>query len=425
MKKIRASNWSPSILETLLKRQEGENQEVEEKVKDIIDNLIENKDQALINYTEEFDGVRIEDFKVSEKEIEDALEIVEDSFLEVLKTSKENIASFNQLIKESSFEKEVRPGVILGQKLTPLERVGIYIPGGKASYPSTVLMTAVPAIVAGCPSISMVSPPNSQGKISPYILAAASIAGVQDIYKCGGAQGIAALAYGTESIPRVDKIVGPGNIYVATAKKMVFGKVDIDMMAGPSEVCILADDESNLEWLVADLLSQAEHDERAACVLITTSQRIFQEVEGEIQRQIASLPRKEILQKAIENYGLLIYCSEVDEAIAWVNAMAPEHLEILLQEPRKYLEKIKNAGAIFLGPYTPEAIGDYIAGPNHTLPTGGTARFSSPLGVYEFMKKSSILSYSKEAFKQVSKDVELFAEKEGLSAHARSIEVRS
>ncbi|WP_099202991.1 histidinol dehydrogenase [Miniphocaeibacter massiliensis] len=412
------------VLNELLKRDEEDNLEVEDIVRSIVKDIKANGDDAVKNYTEKFDGVKLKSLKVSKEEIDFAIKDVGDEFLSILKEATENIKVYHEEELEITWYKEFRDGVKLGQKITPIERVGLYVPGGKAGYPSTVLMTAVPAKVAGVKSLAMVTPPDKTGKVDSYILAAAYVAGVDEIYKVGGAQAVAALAYGTESIDPVYKIVGPGNIFVATAKKQVFGKVDIDMIAGPSEIGILADEDTNPRIIAADLLSQAEHDEMAAPIFITTSKEQAEKVKDEVYRQLDILPRKEINIKSIENYSLGIVARDKDEAIEWMNEFAPEHLEILYKNPESYLDKITNAGAIFLGEYTPEPVGDYFAGPNHTLPTSGTAKFSSPLGVYDYFKRSSILYYSKDALSKVEKKVQTFAKNEGLFAHANAIDVR-
>ncbi len=412
------------VLNELLKREEEDNLKVEEIVRDIILNIRKNGDKAVKEYTEKFDGAVLDSLKVTKEEIDFALKDVGEEFLNILKEAKENIRVYHEEEKEYTWFKDFREGVKLGQKITPIERVGLYVPGGTAGYPSTVLMTAVPAKVAGVDSLAMVTPPDKNGKVDSFILASAYIAGVDEIYKIGGAQAVAALAYGTETVEPVYKIVGPGNIFVATAKKQVFGKVDIDMIAGPSEIGILSDEKSNPRIIAADLLSQAEHDVMAAPIFITTSEEQAEEVKKEVYRQIDLLPRKEINLKSIENYSLGIVARNKDEAIEWMNEFAPEHLEILYDNPEDYLDKIKNAGAIFLGEYTPEPVGDYFAGPNHTLPTSGTAKFSSPLGVYDYFKRSSILYYDKEALKKVGDKVQKFAKSEGLYAHANAIDVR-
>ncbi|QQK07827.1 histidinol dehydrogenase [Miniphocaeibacter halophilus] len=411
-------------LNELLKREDEDNLEIENTVRDIINNIKRNGDVALKEYTYKFDRVELENIKVSKEEVEEAIDIVGEEFLNILKEASENIRIYHEEEVETTWFKDFGPGIKLGQKITPIKRVGLYVPGGTAGYPSTVLMTAIPAKVAGVKSLAMVTPPDSSGKVDPYILAAAYVANIDEIYKVGGAQAIAALAYGTETIEPVYKIVGPGNIFVATAKKQVFGKVDIDMIAGPSEIGILADEKSNPRIIAADLLSQAEHDEMAAPIFITTSKEQAEKVEEEVYKQIEKLPRKDINLKSIENYALGIIARNKDEAIEWMNEFAPEHLEILYDNPETYLDKITNAGAIFLGEYSPEPVGDYFAGPNHTLPTSGTAKFSSPLGVYDYFKRSSIIQYNKDALEKVGDKVQKFAKKEGLFAHANAIDIR-
>lgn len=422
--KINDSMDKRKVLNELLKREEEDNFKIEETVRNIIKNIKDNGDLALKEYTMQFDKVDLDNIKVSKKEIEDAKKIVGEEFLNILKEAANNIKIYHEEEKEETWFKDFREGVKLGQKITPIERVGLYVPGGTAGYPSTVLMTAIPAKVAGVNSLAMVTPPDKNGTVDPYILAAAYITGIDEIYKVGGAQAIAALAYGTETIKPVYKIVGPGNAFVATAKKQVFGKVDIDMIAGPSEIGILADENSNPKIIAADLLSQAEHDKMAAPIFITTSKNQAEKVRKEVYEQIEKLPRKEINIQSIENYSLGIIARNKEEAIEWMNEFAPEHLEILYEEPEKYIDRIKNAGAIFLGEYSPEPIGDYFAGPNHTLPTSGTAKFSSPLGVYDYFKRTSIISYSKDALKRDKEKVQTFAKKEGLYAHANAINIR-
>lgn len=412
-------------LDTLLKRDEGENQEIRNRVITIIDTVKAKGDSALMDYTEKFDGCRLDNLKVTEAEIDEAFNLVDPEMITIIEEAADNIRAFHQKQKEETWMYNPGPGITLGQHITPLERVGLYVPGGKAVYPSTVLMDSIPALVAGVDSLVMVTPPGKDGKINPNILAAAKIAGVHEIYKVGGAQAIAALAYGTNTIKPVNKIVGPGNIYVALAKKEVFGKVAIDMIAGPSEVLILADGNANPIYAAADLLSQAEHDEMAMPILVTTDAAFGEKVIAEVYRQIeADLSRKEIAKKSVDHYGFVFVTDTLDQAFELSNAVAPEHMEILLDKPMQYLDKVRNAGAIFLGPYTPEPLGDYFAGPNHTLPTSGTAKFSSPLGVYDFMKKSSILSYSQGALEKVYSKIAAFARSEGLDAHAKSVERR-
>ena len=380
-------------------------------------------DAAVKKYTRKFDGVSVDGLAVSGDEIDEAFASVSPRFLEVVKKSAENIAEFHSKQKKSGFEIN-RDGVTLGQKYTAVEKAGLYVPGGTASYPSTVLMNAVPAKIAGVGEIIMCTPPSKNGKVRAEILAAAKIAGVDRIYKCGGAQAIAAMAYGTESIPKVYKIVGPGNIFVALAKKLVFGTVSIDMIAGPSEILVVADGKADARHVAADMLSQAEHDKLASAVLVTDSAVLAKAVAAEIDRQLETLPRREIASASIENNGKIIVTDSIERAVEVANAIAPEHLEMCVENPRAWLDKIKNAGSVFLGGYTPEALGDYYAGPNHTLPTGGSAKFSSPLSVDDFLKKTQYIMYSAEALEKAAADVEYFAESEGLDGHARSVKIR-
>lgn len=420
----RIGNIDKKMIDAQLDREEASFEAVDKTVKEIIENVKRSGDEALIRYTEQFDGVSLHSLKVSEQEVREALTEVDARFLEILKQAKDNIKEFHQHQLEKSWFINKDSGILLGQKVTPLERVGVYVPGGKAVYPSTVLMDVIPAVVAGVKEIVMVSPPNKDGKVNPVVLAAASLAGVTEIYKVGGAQSIAALCFGTKSIRPVDKIVGPGNIYVARAKKYVFGKVDIDMIAGPSEICIVADGKQNPTFIAADLLSQAEHDEMAASVLVTDSEQLALDVQREIEKQLVSLERNEIAQQSIETFGNIFVVNTIDEAFTVANEIAPEHLELLLDNPLDYLPKVYNAGAIFLGAYSPEPLGDYFAGPNHTLPTSGTAKFSSPLGTYDFLKRSSVIYYRKSNLADVKDQIIQFANEEGLTAHANSIRVR-
>ena len=415
-----------NVLEDLLKRSPSSYESYEETVKDIIETVRKNKDAALFSYTEKFDGCLLNKdlIKVTKEEIEEAYTLIEPEFVEVMKRSFENIKAFHEKQVRNSWFETKEDGIILGQRITPIEKLGVYVPGGKAAYPSSTLMNIVPAIVAGVNRIIMVTPPNKEGKINPGTLVAASITGVNEIYKVGGAQAIAALAFGTQTIPKVDKIVGPGNIFVALAKKAVYGHVSIDSIAGPSEILVLADENANPKYIAADLLSQAEHDEMASAILITTSNKLAKEVSTWVEYFIDKLPRSEIMQKSLDHYGFILIAGSMDQAIATTNEIASEHLEILTANPFEVMTKIQNAGAIFLGEYSSEPLGDYFAGPNHVLPTNGTAKFFSPLNVDDFCKKSSIISYSKEALEKVHKDIELFATKEGLSAHANSIKVR-
>lgn len=397
--------------------------EYEESVRQIVADVMTGGDAAVKKYTRKFDGVSVDGLAVSGAEIDEAFASVSPRFLEVVKKSAENIAEFHSKQKKSGFEIN-RDGVTLGQKYTAVEKAGLYVPGGTASYPSTVLMNAVPAKIAGVGEIIMCTPPSANGKVRAEILAAAKIAGVDRIYKCGGAQAIAAMAYGTESIPKVYKIVGPGNIFVALAKKLVFGTVSIDMIAGPSEILVVADGKADARHVAADMLSQAEHDKLASAVLVTDSAVLAKDVAAEIDRQLETLPRREIASVSIENNGKIIVTDSIERAVEVANAIAPEHLEMCVENPRAWLDKIKNAGSVFLGGYTPEALGDYYAGPNHTLPTGGSAKFSSPLSVDDFLKKTQYIMYSAEALEKAAADVEYFAESEGLDGHARSVKIR-
>lgn len=393
-------------------------------VRDIIQEVRQNGDAAVLNYTNKFDGVSLSALEVSEEEIEEAFASVDENFLNILRSAAENIRAFHEKQVRNSFIISEKNGIIMGQKVTPIEKVGVYVPGGTASYPSTVLMDVIPAKIAGCREIVMMTPPGKDGKVKPVIVAAAKIAGVQRIFKSGGAQAVVALAYGTESVPRVDKIVGPGNAFVAEAKKQVFGQVSIDMIAGPSEILIVADGKSNPVHVAADMLSQAEHDRLACAVLVTDDEKLAQDVQAELERQLALLPREEIARASIDKYGKIIVADNLQVVIEIANEIAPEHLELMVDNPFDYLEGIRNAGSIFMGRFCPEALGDYYAGPNHTLPTGGTARFSSPLSVDDFVKKSQYTYYTREALNRCGNDVVQFAEKEGLTAHGRSITVR-
>lgn len=415
-----------SILDTMLKRSPNNFKEQEENVLKIVNDVRENKNKALFEYTKKFDRFDIneENMLVTKEEIEAAYEEVDKDLLLVIRKAMKNIEEYHKLQKKTSFIDMKEDGTMLGQKVTPLERVGVYVPGGKAAYPSSVLMNVVPAKVAGVDEIIMSTPANENGKVYATTIVTANEAGVDKIYKVGGAQAIASMAFGTESIKRVDKIVGPGNIYVALAKKAVFGYVGIDSVAGPSEVLVLADKSANAKFVAADLLSQAEHDEMASSILITTSKNLASEVSKYVDYFIERLERKEIIQKSIDNYGYILVAKDMDEAIKTANAIASEHLEIVTKDPYEVMTKIRNAGAIFLGESSSEPLGDYFAGPNHVLPTNGTARFFSPLGVDTFVKSSSIISYSREALKKVAKDIQKFANAEGLTAHANSIAVR-
>ena len=415
-----------NILENLLKRSPNSYGEFEARVNDIIMTVREKKDEALFDYTKRFDkaDINASNILVTEEEIEEAYRLVDTKLLEVIRKALVNIKTYHEKQRQTSWFDSQENGIILGQKVTALKRVGVYVPGGKAVYPSSVLMNVLPAKVAGVDEIIMTTPPGADGKVYPSTLVAAKEAGVDKIYKVGGAQAIAALAFGTESIPKVDKIVGPGNIYVALAKKAVFGYVSIDSIAGPSEILVLADETANPRFVAADLLSQAEHDEMASAILITTSRQLAEQVSVEVDKFVSELSRKEIIQKSLDNYGYILVADTLDAAIETVNEIASEHLELVTKNPFEVMTKIRNAGAIFIGEYSSEPLGDYFAGPNHVLPTNGTAKFFSPLSVDDFIKKSSIISYSKEALKPVYKDIVQFAECEKLTAHANSIRVR-
>ena len=393
-------------------------------VADIIDNVRSRGDAALYEYCEKFDKAKLDSLQVSPAEIEEALGLVEPRFIEILKTAADNIRAFHEKQVRNSFIINDRPGIVMGQKVIPVDRAGLYVPGGTAAYPSTVLMDAIPAKIAGVPEVVMVSPPGADGKINPVILAAAAIAGVDKIFKLGGAQAVAALAYGTESVPKVDKIVGPGNAFVAEAKKQVFGVVSIDMIAGPSEILIVADGKSDPRCVAADLLSQAEHDRLASAVLVTDSMDLAVAVQAELEVQIPQLSRADIARESIDRNGKIIVADNLWAAIDISNELAPEHLELCVDNPFDYLDAIRHAGSIFMGRNTPEALGDYMAGPNHTLPTGGTAKFSSPLSVDDFVKKTQYSYFTRSALEQVARDVAFFAEKEGLTAHAKSAVIR-
>ena len=398
---------------------------VEAIVSEIIENVKKNGDEALLEYCRRFDRAELTSLQVTEEEIAQAVETVEPAFLEVLQKAAANIRKFHQQQKRSSFLINDESGIVMGQKIIPVDRAGLYVPGGTAAYPSTVLMDAIPAKIAGCPEVVMVTPPGADGKINPVILAAAKVAGVDKIFKVGGAQAIAALAYGTESVPKVDKIVGPGNAFVAEAKKQVFGKVSIDMIAGPSEILIVADGATDPRFAAADLLSQAEHDKLASAVLVTDSEKLAKAVQQELERQIPLLERAEIARASIDNNGKIIVVESISQAIEISNAIAPEHLELCLDNPFDYLDSIRHAGSVFMGRNCPEALGDYLAGPNHTLPTSGTARFSSPLSVDDFIKKTQYTYFTKDALKGVAQDVAYFAKAEGLTAHAKSALIRT
>ena len=408
----------------ITKRDQAESAGIRESVEKIIAAVQDRGDEAVREMTEKFDGIRLDSFLVSSAEIDAAVQTVGPEFMTVLEEARDNIKAYHERQVQETWIDTFRDGVRLGAQYTPIQRVGVYVPGGTAAYPSTVLMDTIPAHVAGVPSIAVFTPPSKDGSVNPYILAAAHVAGATEIYKVGGAQSIAAAAYGTESIPPVFKIVGPGNAYVAMAKQLVFGVVGIDMIAGPSEVGVLADETANAEWVAADLLAQAEHDRRAAVFLVTTSADFASAVEAEVLKQAAELPRQEIIMQSVTDYGKIFIAKDRRQAIEVMNLIAPEHLEIDFAEPEKYVAAIKNAGAIFMGAYTPEPIGDYFAGPNHTLPTMGTAAFSSPLGVYDFVKRSSLLQYDRQAFEKIADKVIRFANVEGLQAHGKAVERR-
>ena len=397
---------------------------VAEVVAEVIRRVRTEGDKALLEYCEKWDGARLTSLRVTQEEIDEAVAAVDPAFLEILREAAANIRRFHEKQVRTSFLQNEQAGVVTGQKIIPLDRAGLYVPGGTAAYPSTVLMDAIPARIAGCREVVMVTPPDKQGKVNPVILAAASVAGVDQIYKVGGSQAIAALAYGTESIPRVDKIVGPGNAFVAEAKKQVYGTVAIDMIAGPSEILIVADGSANAKFVAADLLSQAEHDRLASAVLVTDDEALAVAVQREVEAQVALLAREEIARESIDKNGKIIVAETLDEAIEISNAIAPEHLELCVADPFAILDQVRHAGSIFMGNYCPEALGDYFAGPNHTLPTSGTARFSSPLSVDDFVKKTQYTYYTADALKRVAEKVAYFADQEGLTAHARSARIR-
>lgn len=427
MRKIKLTEVSKNnILENLLKRSPNSYGQFESAVNEILENVKKNKDAAIFDYTKRFDGADInaDNIVVTKEEIEEAYTLVDEKLVEVIRKALVNIRDYHQKQKQYSWFDSKPDGTMLGQKVTALSRVGVYVPGGKAVYPSSVLMNIIPAKVAGVEQIVMTTPPAKDGKVYPATLVAANEAGVDVIYKVGGAQAIAALAYGTESIPKVDKIVGPGNIYVALAKKAVYGHVSIDSVAGPSEIMVIADETANAHYVAADLLSQAEHDQMASAILVTTSDELADKVSAEIDGYLPKLSRREIIEKSLENYGYILVASDLEEAIDVANEIASEHLEIVTKDPFNTMTKIKNAGAIFLGEYSSEPLGDYFAGPNHVLPTNGTAKFFSPLSVDDFIKKSSIIMYSREALEPIHEDIETFAKAEKLTAHANSIHVR-
>ena len=415
-----------NILDNLLKRSPNNYDEYTQTVNEILINVRENGDKAVFEYTKKFDGADIDasNILVTTKELEEAYDEVDDKLIEVMRKSIANIRDFHEKQKAETWIDEKANGTKLGQKVTPLSKVGVYVPGGKAAYPSSVLMNVIPAKVAGVDEVIMVTPPGKDGKVNSNTLVAAHEAGVDKIYKVGGAQAVGALAYGTESIPKVDKIVGPGNIFVALAKKAVFGYVSIDSIAGPSEVLVIADDSANPKYVAADLLSQAEHDELASAILLTDSEKLANEVSEWVEKFANELERSEIIKKSLDNYGYILLTESIDEACDMANEIASEHLELLTKDPFETMNKIKNAGAIFLGEYSSEPLGDYFAGPNHVLPTNGTAKFFSPLGVYDFQKKSSIIYYNEESLSEIKDDIQDFAKAEGLTAHANSIKVR-
>lgn len=427
---MRIQHLDPSaredLLRDLLKRSPDQYGAYEAQVAQILEEVREKGDEALFAYTERFDGAKLsgETVLVTEEEIREAYQKVPEQLVAVIRRALKNIEDYHAKQKQYSWFDSKPDGTILGQKVTPLKRVGVYVPGGKAAYPSSVLMNILPAKVAGVEEILMVTPPGKDGKVTPTTLVAAHEAGATAIYKAGGAQAVAALAYGTESIPKVDKIVGPGNIYVALAKKAVYGHVSIDAIAGPSEILVIADETADPRYVAADLLSQAEHDELASAILVTTSQELAEAVSGEVDQFLTVLSRAEIIRKSLDNYGYILVADTMDEAVEIANEIASEHLEIQTRNPYEVMTKIRNAGAIFLGPYASEPLGDYFAGPNHVLPTNGTAKFFSPLSVDDFIKKSSIIAYSREALQAVHEDIETFAKAEGLTAHANSIHVR-
>ena len=420
---IKILNYNEVSTDEIFERSEA-NVNVEDIVSEIITNVRKNGDKALFEYCEKFDKAVLSSLAVTEEEIDEAFSEVDEKFIEIIKKAKENIVAFHEKQKRNSFIINETEGVVIGQKVIPIEKVGFYVPGGTAAYPSTVLMDSIPAKIAGCREVVMVTPPNAEGRVNPVILAAAKIAGVDKIFKVGGAQAVAALAYGTETIPAVHKIVGPGNAFVAEAKKQVFGKVSIDMIAGPSEILIVADGSCNPKFVAADLLSQAEHDKMASAVLVTDSFELANAVSAELEAQIPQLSRAEIARASIDNNGKIIVADDLKVVIDIANEIAPEHLELCVDNPFDYLDSIHHAGSIFMGKNCPEALGDYFAGPNHTLPTSGTAKFSSPLSVDDFVKKTQYTYYTRDALEKVGRDVAYLAEKEGLTAHAKSAVIR-
>lgn len=412
------------FIETLKERSQSGAKDVSDIVLDILNNVRENGDKAVYDYTVKFDGKAPENVEISKEEIDSLIAGCDKDYIETLKKAAANISDFHKRQVQQSWLTTKENGVIMGQRVRGLERVGLYVPGGTAAYPSSVLMNAIPAKLAGCKEIVMTTPPSKDGKPNPDIIAAAKIAGVDRIFLMGGAQAVAALAYGTEQVPKVDKIVGPGNIFVATAKKLLYGVVDIDMIAGPSEILIVADESANAKFLAADLMSQAEHDKLASSILLTNSEKLAEEVKVELKAQSAKLERKDIIETSLKNYGAIIVCSDMEQAVKFANDLAPEHLEVCCENPMEYIGKLDNAGSVFLGNYSPEPLGDYFAGPNHVLPTSGTARFFSPLSVDSFVKKSSFIYYTEDALSEQADDIVRFAEVEGLTAHANSIKVR-
>lgn len=412
------------FIETLKERSQSGAKDVSDIVLDILNNVRENGDKAVYDYTVKFDGKAPENVEISKEEIDSLIAGCDKDYIETLKKAAANISDFHKRQVQQSWLTTKENGVIMGQRVRGLERVGLYVPGGTAAYPSSVLMNAIPAKLAGCKEIVMTTPPSKDGKPNPDIIAAAKIAGVDRIFLMGGAQAVAALAYGTEQVPKVDKIVGPGNIFVATAKKLLYGVVDIDMIAGPSEILIVADESANAKFLAADLMSQAEHDKLASSILLTNSEKLAEEVKVELKAQSAKLERKDIIETSLKNYGAIIVCYDMEQAVKFANDLAPEHLEVCCENPMEYIGKLDNAGSVFLGNYSPEPLGDYFAGPNHVLPTSGTARFFSPLSVDSFVKKSSFIYYTEDALSEQADDIVRFAEVEGLTAHANSIKVR-
>lgn len=425
IRKIIADGTAEVLFLKEVEKRNGEtDKKVSEIVSEIIENVKENGDKAVKEYTEKFDGKLPEYYEVPLDVIHEAMSNADEAFVNALLNAMENITEFHNRQKEQSFIDAKENGCILGQRVRGLDKVGLYVPGGTAAYPSSVLMNAVPARIAGVKEIIMVTPPGKDGKPNPDILTAAAIVGVDRVFMCGGAQAIAALAYGTEEIPKVDKIVGPGNIFVATAKKLLYGKVDIDMIAGPSEILIVADDTADPAYLAADLMSQAEHDKLASAILITTSEKIADETSAELEKQMAELSRNEIIRSSIDNYGAIIITKSMDRAIELANSLAPEHLEIQVNDPMSYLGQLNNVGSVFMGQYSPEPLGDYFAGPNHVLPTSGTARFFSPLSVNSFVKRSQFIYYTEQALLDAKNDIVCIAEKEGLTAHAHAVKIR-